>query len=156
MYYLPWCTCITVQIENLKLLSEALLDNYRITIDVKKKCTKVLLDWASPLKVGMKTDRNGWENCSTISVSVFYYGKREQEWNSWVEERKRGMMVMEMGGNKKIYRNTLLFNHHSLCMNIILDTPLHKLFFKNMINVSCFLRLNREIYVLMLRNMYWC
>jgi len=30
------------------------------------------------------------------------------------------------------------------------DTPIHKLFFKNMINISCFLR---EIYVLMLRNM---
>ena len=101
----------------------------------------------------MKTDGNGRENPSTISVSVFYYGKREQEWNSWVEERKRGMMVMEMGGNKKIYRNTLLFNHHSLCMNIILDTPLHKLFFKNMINISYFLRLKREIYILMLRNM---
>ena len=63
------------------------------------------------------------------------------------------MMVMEMGGNKKIYRNALLFNHHSFCMNITLDTPLHKLFFKNMINISCFLRLKREIYVLMLRNM---
>ena len=63
---------------------------------------------------------------------------------------------METGGNRKIYHNALLFNHHSLCMNITLDTPLHKLFFKNMINISCFLWLNREIYVLMLRNMYWC
>ena len=41
-------------------------------------------------------------------------------------------------------------------MNITLDTPLHKLFFKNMINISYFLLLNSEIYVLMLRNMYWC
>src|SRR6185503_9352180 len=38
-------------------------------------------------------------------------------------------------------------------MNITQDTPLHKLFFKIMINISCFLRLKREIYVLMLRNM---
>ena len=38
-------------------------------------------------------------------------------------------------------------------MNITQDTPLHKLIFKNMINISCFLRLKREIYVLMLRNM---
>ena len=38
-------------------------------------------------------------------------------------------------------------------MNITLDTPIHKIFLKNIINISCFLR---EIYVLMLRNMYWC
>jgi len=38
-------------------------------------------------------------------------------------------------------------------MNITLDTPLHKLFLKNIINISCFLLLNREIYVLILRNM---
>ena len=40
-------------------------------------------------------------------------------------------------------------------MSTTLDTPLHKLFFKNIINISCFLLLNCEIYVLMLRNMYW-
>jgi len=36
--------------ENLKLLSETLLDNYRITIDMKKECTRVFLDLASPLR----------------------------------------------------------------------------------------------------------
>ena len=35
--------------ENLKLLSETLLDNYRITIDMNKECTRVLLGLASPL-----------------------------------------------------------------------------------------------------------
>jgi len=56
-----------------------------------------------------------------------------------------------MDGNGKVYRYILLFNHHSLCMNIALNTPLHKLFFKNIIDVSCFLRLNCEVHVLMLR-----
>ena len=37
-------------------------------------------------------------------------------------------------------------------MNITLDTPLRKLFFKTMINFSCFLRLNCKIHVLMLGN----
>jgi len=99
----------------------------------------------------MKTDGNGRENPST--VSVFYYGKRERVRNSWVRERKRNITVTETDGNRKIYRNALLFNHLSFCMNITLDTPIHKLFFKNMINISCFLRLKREIYLLMLRNM---
>ena len=94
--------------------------------------------------LGMKTDGNGRENLSTIFVSVFYYRKRERERNSRVREWKQDIMVTETGGNQKIYRNALLFNHHSLFMNITLDTPLHKLFFKNMINVSYFLRLNRE------------
>ena len=98
----------------------------------------------------MKTDGNGRENPSTISVFVFYYGKWERERNSRVREQKRDITVTETGGNRKIYRNVLLFNHHSLRMNIILDTPLHKLFFKNIINISCFLR---EVHVLMLRNM---
>ena len=35
--------------ENLKLLSETLLDNYKITIDLKKECTRLLLGLASPL-----------------------------------------------------------------------------------------------------------
>ena len=35
--------------QNLKVLSEILLDNYRITIDMKKECTRVLLGLASPL-----------------------------------------------------------------------------------------------------------
>lgn len=35
--------------ENLKLLNETLLDNYRITIDIKKECTRVFLGLASPL-----------------------------------------------------------------------------------------------------------
>ena len=112
------------------------------------------------MELGTKTDGNGQENPSIISVSVFYYGKRERERNSRVHERKQDITVTEIGGNWKIYRNALLFNHHSLSMNITLDTPLHNLFFKNMINVSCcFLRLNREIYidveehVLMLTNM---
>ena len=73
--------------------------------------------------------------------------------NSRVRERKRDITVMETGRNWKIYRNVLLFNHHSFCINITLDTPLHKLFFKNIINISCFLLLNCEICVLMLRNM---
>ena len=102
----------------------------------------------------MKTDGNGRENPSTISVSAFYTGKWERERNSRVRERKRDIMVMETGGNRKIYWNVLLFNHHSFCMNITQDTPLHKLFFKNMINISYFLRLKREIHVLVLRNMY--
>ena len=99
----------------------------------------------------MKIDGNGWENHSTISVSVFYIGKREWERNNRVRERKRDITDKETGGNRKIYRNALLFNHHSFYMNITLDTPIPKLFFKNMINISCFLR---EIYVLMLSNMY--
>ena len=106
--------------------------------------------------LGMKTDGNRRENPAIIPVSVFYYGKRERERNSRVHERKQDITVTEIGGNWKIYRNALLFNHHSLSMNITLDTPLHNLFFKNMINVFCFIRLNRNIYILMLRNMYWC
>jgi len=35
--------------ENLKILSETLLDNYMITIDIKKECTRVFLSLASPL-----------------------------------------------------------------------------------------------------------
>ena len=118
-------------------------------------CTCSSSEWEldSSLQVGMKTDGNGRENLSTISVSVFYDGKRERERNSRVRERKRDITVTETGGNRKIYRNALLFNHHPLCINITLDTPLHKLFFKNMINVSCFLWLNREVHVLMLMNM---
>ena len=95
--------------------------------------------------------RNRQENLLNIFVFIFYYGKREQERNSQVRERKRDITVTETGGNRKIYRNALLLNHHSFCVNITLDTPIHKLFFKNMINISCFLR---EIYVLMLMNMY--
>ena len=78
----------------------------------------------------MKTDENERENPSTISVSIFYYGKRERERNSRVRERKRDITVTEMGGNRKIYQNALLFNHHSLPMNITLDIALHKLFLK--------------------------
>ena len=102
----------------------------------------------------MKTDGNRRENPSTISVSVFYYGKRERERDSQVREQKQDITVTETGGNRKIYRNVLLFKNHSFCMNITQDTPLHKLFFKNMINIYCFLQLKREIYVLMSRNMY--
>ena len=87
----------------------------------------------------MKTDGNGQENYSTISVSIFYYGKRERKRNSRVREQKREITVTETGGNRKIYQKALLLNHHSLCMNITLNTPLHKLLFKNMINISCFL-----------------
>ena len=113
--------------------------------------------WERPIpsrRLGMKTYRNGRENSSTISVSVFYYGKWERERNNRIRERKRNIIVTEMGGNRKIYWNALLFKHHSLCMNITQDTLLHKLFFKNMINISCFLLLKHEIYVLMSRNMY--
>ena len=102
-------------------------------------------------KVGIKTDGNMWKNSTTIIVSVFYYKNRERKRNSRVRERKRDITVTETGGIRKIYRNALLFNHHPLCINITLDTPLHKLFFKNMINISCFLS---EVHVLMLRNMY--
>ena len=42
--------------QNLKVLSETLLDNYRITIDMKKECTRVLLGLASPLDTA---NRNG-------------------------------------------------------------------------------------------------
>jgi hypothetical protein len=36
--------------QNLKLLSGVLLDNYKVATDMKKKkCTRVLLDLASPL-----------------------------------------------------------------------------------------------------------
>ena len=38
--------------QNLKVLSAILLDNYRITIDMKKECTRVLLGLASPLPTG--------------------------------------------------------------------------------------------------------
>ena len=47
--HFTWCTCTRVQMQNLKVLSETLLDNYRITIDMKKECTRVLLGLASPL-----------------------------------------------------------------------------------------------------------
>jgi len=43
----------------------------------------------------MKTDENGRENPLTISVSVFYNGKRERERNSWV--RKRDITVTKTG-----------------------------------------------------------
>ena len=121
-------------------------------VNCHRGCRQALLSTTSCL--GIKTDWNGRENSSTISVSVFYYGKRERERNSQVRERKRDITVTKTGGNRKIYRNALLFNHHSFCMNITQDTSLHKLFFKNMINISCFLLLKREIYVLMWRNMY--
>jgi len=49
----------------------------------------------------MKRDGNGRENLSTISVSVFYYGKQEWERNSRVRERKRDIMVTKMGGTEK-------------------------------------------------------
>ena len=68
--------------------------------------------------VGMKTDGNGRENFSTIFV--FYTGKQERERNSRVQERKRDITDTETGGNRKIYRNVLLFNHHSFCMDITL------------------------------------
>jgi len=35
-----------------------------------------------------------------------------------------------MGGNRKIYRKVLLFNFHSPCMNITLQTFLRSYFFK--------------------------
>ena len=120
-------------------------------VNYHRGCRQALLSTTSCL--GIKTDWNGRENSSTISVFVFYYGKRERERNSRVREWKWDITVMETGGNRKIYLNALLFNHHSLYMNITLDTPLPKLFFKNMINVFCFLLLNREVHVLMLRNM---
>jgi len=122
---------------------------YKLAVHI----TKALSGRDDSTSLGMKTDENERENPSTISVSIFYYGKRKRERNNRVRERKRDITVTEMGGNRNIYRNALLLNHHSLSMNITLDTPLHKLFFKNMINISCFLRLKREIYVLMLRNM---
>ena len=53
--------------ENLKLLSETLLDNYRITIDMKKECTRVFLDLASPLLVRSKTPK---EECNAATASV--------------------------------------------------------------------------------------
>jgi len=89
--------------------------------------------------VGMKTDGTGGKTPQPFPFFIFYYGKRERERNSRVGKRKRDITVMETGGNRKIYWNALLFNHHSLCMNITLDTPLHKLFSKNIINISCFL-----------------
>ena len=83
---------------------------------------------------------------------VFYYEKQEQERNSRVREQKQDITITETeyndygnGRESENPRNALLFNHHSLCMSTTLDTPLHKLFFKNMINISCFLRLKREI-----------
>jgi len=45
----------------------------------------------------MKTDENGRENPLTISVSIFYNGKRERERNSWVRKRKRDITVMKTG-----------------------------------------------------------
>ena len=90
--------------------------------------------------VGMKTDENERENPSTVFISVFYYGKREQEQNNREQERKRDIPVTEMGRNQKIYRKALLFNLHSPYMNITLHTSLCKLFFqKNMIKTICFL-----------------
>jgi len=58
--------------------------------------------------LGMKTNGNGRENPSTISVSAFYTGKWERERNSRVRERKRDITDTETGGNRKIYRNALL------------------------------------------------
>ena len=46
--------------------------------------------------IGMKMDGNRRKNPSTISVSVFYYGKRELEWNSRERERKRDIRVTEL------------------------------------------------------------
>ena len=60
--------------ENLKLLSETLLDNYRITIDMKKECTRVLLGLASPLLAS---------NRFVLLVSV-----RLQEWFG-IQDRKQ-------------------------------------------------------------------
>ena len=79
--------------------------------------------------VGMKIGGNGQENPSAASLHVFYNGKRERERNSWERKWKRNMQVTETDGNRKIYRNALLFNHHSPCMNITLYTLLRKLFF---------------------------
>jgi hypothetical protein len=91
------------------------------------------------IQVGMKTEGNGWENPSTISVSIFYYRKREWERKSQERERKRDMRVTKMGGNQNINRNALLFNHRSPRMNITLHTLLLKLFLKNIIKVTYFL-----------------
>ena len=77
----------------------------------------------------MKTDENGRETPSTISISIFCYEKQEREQNNREQERRRDIRVTEMGGNRKIYRNALLFNHHSPCMNITLYTLLRKLCF---------------------------
>ena len=46
--------------------------------------------------IGMKMDGNRRKNPSTISVSVFYYEKRELEWNSRERERKRDIRVTEL------------------------------------------------------------
>jgi hypothetical protein len=78
------------------------------------------------LQLGMKTDGNGQQNPSTISVPIFYYGKREWERNS--QERERN----EIYGLRK---RVLLLNHRSPLMNITLHTILRKLFLKNMIKV---------------------
>ena len=79
--------------------------------------------------VGMKTDENGRETPSTISISIFCYEKQEREQNNREQERRRDRRVTETGENRKIYRNALLFNHHSPCMNITLYTLLRKLCF---------------------------
>jgi len=51
--------------ENLKLLSETLLDNYRITIDMKKECTRLFLGLALPLMSAHEVIRRG-RNCVQI------------------------------------------------------------------------------------------
>ena len=77
-------------------------------------------------------DENGRKqqkkNPSIIFVSVFYSGKREQERNGWETGVEKGYAGCGNGRDRN--RNTLLFNHHSLRMNVTLDTPLRKLFFK--------------------------
>ena len=117
---------------------------WRLAPPVLTSCA--LLDW---LALGMKTNRN-WnrpyvlclaglarardENQPELeqtgtghlsTVSVFYSGNWERERNSW----KWDIRVIETDENQKIYRNILLFNYHSTCMNITLYTLLRKLFF---------------------------
>jgi hypothetical protein len=44
---------------------------------------------AKPLRLGMKTDGNGWKNPSPVSVSAFYYRKQERDKRNCENERKR-------------------------------------------------------------------
>ena len=75
-------------------------------------------------------DENGWERAGKpLNHFRFRFLLRETRLGAEQQVRKQDITVTEMGGNRKIYLNALLFNHHSLCMNKTLDTPLHNLFF---------------------------
>lgn len=97
--------------------------------------------------IGMKMDRNEREDPSIIFVSVFYYENGSEIVGNGRENKIYGLQMDE---NRKIYLNTLLFDHLVWIWHYTLFYA--KLFSKYLIKVSCFLRLNREVHRLMLTN----